>query len=324
MRITFIGGTGFIGHAAACDAVARGHDVTCVHRGVHENEVDGAASIIADRADAGALAAALRKSAPDVVVDTLALTRRDAETSVRAVRDLNVSAVVLSSHDVYAQFGKLLGHPAPAPEALVTEDSPLTVPYPFRGKRAHSGGDEYDKKDVESVFRHAGLPGAIVLRLPATYGPRDSQRRFGWIVDAIDDGTTRFLHKGGGTWRWTHGDVRDVGRAVVLAAEAPADGFRIYNVGDEDAPTMRAWADRIAAEIGVSLSWAEAENEMPEPFAYLGDSRHDFVVGSERIRRDLGFREVTTRESRLTDLVDWLRESRLPESDAGRGLRQSD
>lgn len=312
MRITFVGGTAFIGHAAACDAVGRGHDVTCIHRGLHKNEVDGTTSIIAGRADPDALSAAIRKSAPDVVVDTHALTRVDAETGVRAVRDLDVPLVVLSSQDVYAQFGKLLGHPAPDPEDIVTEESPLTVPYPFRGKREHSGGDAYDKKDVELVYRHAELPGTIVLRLPATYGPRDPQRRFGWLLDAIDAGTTEFLHKGGGTWRWTHSDVRDAGRAIVLAAEARAEGFRIYNLGEEDPPTMREWTDCIAGGAGVSLLWREAESELPEQFDYLGASRHDFVVSSERIRMELGFREVTTRESRLTGLVDWLRDSRGP------------
>ena len=319
MRITFIGGTAFIGHAAACDAIGRGHEVTCVHRGLHDNEVDGAASIIADRSDPEALAAAVRTSAPDVVVETLALTRLDAETSASALRDLNVPAVVLSSQDVYAQFGKLLGHLAPEPEDLVTEESPLTVPYPFRGKRAHSGGGDYDKKDVESVYRQAELPGTIVLRLPATYGPRDPQRRFARVLDTIDGGTTAFLHKGGGTWRWTHADVRDVGRAITLAAEAPAEGFWIYNVGEEEPPTMREWTDRIAQAVGVALSWAAAREEPPEPFGYLGTKRHDFVVSSERIRRELGYREVTRPAERLSGLVSWLRESR--KADTGNARR---
>lgn len=309
MRITFIGGTSFIGHAAACAAVDRGHQVICIHRGVHKNETDGATSIITDRADPDALTVAVRKSAPDVVIDTHALTRRDAETSVGAVRELDIPVVVLSSQDVYAQFGKLLGHPAPDLEDLVTEDSPLTVPYPFRGKREHSGGDAYDKKDVESVYRRAELLGVTVLRLPATYGYRDPQRRFGWALDAIDAGVTKFLHKGGGTWRWTHSDVRDVAHAILLAAEAPAKDFRTYNVGEENPPTMRGWSEGIATRVGVSLSWSEADDGLPAQFDYLGDERHDFVVGSERIRQELGFREITTWESRLTGLVDWLRKS---------------
>ena len=310
MRITFIGGTGFIGHAAACDAVRRGHEVTCIHRGIHRNEVDGAASMITDRGDPAALKAAVDESEPDVVVDTLALTRLDAEIGVTATGDLGVPVVVLSSQDVYAQFGKLLGHPAPDPEDIVTEVSPLTVPYPFRGKRAHSGGDDYDKKNVERVYREAKLMGATVLRLPATYGPRDPQRRFGWVLDAIDAGTTTFPHKGGGKWRWTHADVRDVGRAIVLAAEAPAEGFRIYNVGEENPPTMRDWAEGIAVSVDATLSWVATDDELPEGFKYLGSNRHDFVVSSERIRRDLGFREVTTSEERFSGLVDWLRRSR--------------
>ena len=58
--------------------------------------------------------------------------------------------------------------------------------------------------------------------------------------------------------------------------------------------------------------WKEAESELPEQFDYLGTRRHDFVVSSERIRLELGFREVTTRAARLTGLVDWLRDGRGP------------
>ena len=205
-RIAFIGGTRFIGHAAAACAVLRGHDVTVIHRGVHRSEVEGVRSIAADRADPAALRAALTTARPDVVVDTRAMTAADTTATLDALRGVCDALVVLSSQDVYAQFGALNGLPAPPPEPVVTESSPLTVPYPFRGLAEHDGGADYDKKDVERLVTGARLRSATILRLPAVYGPRDPARRFGAIVDALDgrkdDGKT---------------EVAAIGRVVLLA-----------------------------------------------------------------------------------------------------------
>src|SRR5688572_26507650 len=155
MKIAFIGGTRFIGRAASEQAVQSGHEAFVLHRGVHASDVVGAESILVDRSDTNAMQSALRGLHPDVVIDTRALTKADADRSVNAIDGLRCHVVVLSSHDVYGQFGRLNGLPAPEPEMLVTEDSPLTIPYPFRNISAHAGGNEYDKKEVEAVFRKA-------------------------------------------------------------------------------------------------------------------------------------------------------------------------
>ena len=255
MRLAFIGGTGFIGHAAASAAVGRGHEVFVIHRGVHPAEVEGVTDVIADREDPSALAAALRSCAPDAVVDTRAMTRADAETTLAALDGTGARRVVLSSQDVYAQFGRLNGLEAPEPEPVITEQSPLTVPYPFRGIAEHSGGEMYDKKEVEAAFRDAG--DAIVLRLPAVYGRRDPHRRFAAVVDALDRGETRFPTQGGGVFRWTHAHVHDVAHAILLAAEAEVGGFHLLNVGELETPTMRTRADDIAEYMGHQIEWVE-------------------------------------------------------------------
>lgn len=307
MRIAFVGGTGFIGHAAAGAAVRRGHSVFVIHRGVHPAEAEGVADVIADRDDVGALAAALRTCAPDAVVDTRAMTRTDAETTLSALGGVASRRVVLSSQDVYAQFGRLNGLDAPDPEPVVTEQSPLTVPYPFRGIAQHAGGEMYDKKEVEAAFREAG--DAVVLRLPAVYGPRDPQRRFAVVVDALDRGRTRFPTRGGGTFRWTHAHVDDVARAIVLAAEAEPAGFQVFNVGERQTPTMRARADRIAAHMGHPIEWVETD-AVEDAWGLFGPMPNDVVVDSTRIRETLGYTDALTEGQRVADLVEGLRASR--------------
>lgn len=313
MRIAIIGGTRFIGHAVSALAVARGHDVAVLHRGIHPSEVAGARPITVDRADPSALAETLARLAPEAVVDTRAMTRVDAEAAALAAKVAGAPVVVLSSQDVYAQFGALNGLPAPPPEAVVTEDSPLTVPFPFRGTQ-HDGGDDYDKKEVEAVYARAvveGLPAVTVLRLPAVYGHRDPRRRFGALVDALDAGQRRFPCRGGARWRWTHAHVRDVAHSVILAAERIAPGFSTFNVGEAATPTMRERAEAIAGGAGAAIEWDET-TEIPPPLAWLGAMPSDLVVSSARIRAALGFAEITTEGERLADLVDGLRRSRPP------------
>ena len=205
--------------------------------------------------------------------------------------------VVLSSQDVYAQFGALNGLPCPHLEDVVTEDSPLTVPVPFRGIAAHDGGDDYDKKDVEAAFLAAAPERTVVLRLPAVTGPRDPARRFGAFVDALRSG--RPVPRRGGTFRWTHADVRDVAHAVVHGIELGAPG--IFNVGEADTPTMAARVERLAAHLGVPLVWEDVE-EVPPELGLLGPMPNDFVASSDRLRAT-GWAEVTTAEQRLDGIL---------------------
>jgi nucleoside-diphosphate-sugar epimerase len=312
VRIAFVGGTRFIGHTAARASVERGHDVCLLHRGRHRNEVAGARSVHVDRADPQSLCAALAREKPEVVIDTRAMTRPEAEVSALALKILRCPAVVLSSQDVYAQFGRLNGLPAPEPETLVGEDAPLTVPFPFRGLAEHEGGEDYDKKEVERVFVEAlgdGVPGVSILRLPAVYGPRDEKRRFGQVVDALDRGERVLPCQDGASIRWSHAHVRDAAHAIVLAAEQVKDGPRVYNVGEQDPPTMRERAAAIAKSMGVSIAWEERE-ELPAKFGSYGRLPNDFVVDTARIRAELGYAEVTSQAGRVDSLVEWLRASR--------------
>lgn len=317
MRFVIVGGTRFIGRAAAHAALAAGHEVVLLHRGEHPAPAEllegGAVDLRTDRNDARALRRALAAQRADVIVDTCAMTRAHAEGLVAAADGVTGHAVVLSSQDVYAQFGMLNGLPAPAPEPVVTEASPLTVPFPFRSMGHHPGGPDYDKKDVEQVVRDAcgrSLGGAVVLRLPAVYGPHDPQRRFGGIVDALDRGATTLPHRGGAGFRWTHAHVKDVADAILRAAEARPAGARVYNVGEPETPSMRERAEALARAMQRPLAWRATDDDLPAEMALLGEMPTDLVVSSSAIRDELGVHEVTSPAERLMGTIAWLRESR--------------
>src|SRR5688572_6599940 len=96
MRVLVIGGTNFIGPAAVRALREAGHDVTVLHR----TECGDPAHVHADRAEA--------RGEYDVAIDMFAMTEHDARTLVD--RRLAPRLVVISSQDVYRQYGRLVGH----------------------------------------------------------------------------------------------------------------------------------------------------------------------------------------------------------------------
>lgn len=303
MHLVFIGGTRFIGHAAVAIALERGHRATVLHRGKHPLEVPGAEDVLVDRGDPSALSTALARAQPDVVVDTRAMTRSDGETLALGLRIACKPAVVLSSQDVYAQFGRLNGLPAPEPEKVVSESSPLTIPFPFRELGGHEAGPDYDKKEVEAVLAAADLPPVCVLRLPAVYGAGDPRRRFGEVVDRFDRGERRLPCSGGASWRLAHAHVRDVAHAIVLGAERMPSGFTVFNVAEAGVPTMRERIEAIAHQMGIVLEWDDTDAPLPPDLEMLGRMPNDFVVESWKLRFTLGFSEITTERGRVEDVI---------------------
>ncbi|MFO0669763.1 MAG: NAD(P)-dependent oxidoreductase [Polyangiaceae bacterium] len=231
-------------------------------------------------------------------------------------QDRGVRAVVLSSADVYAQFGRLNGVSSDAAiRATLDEHAPPSPPFPFRTVGPHEGGPDYDKKDVEAVFRAlprtTGAP-AVVLRLPIVYGPRDPKRRFGPLVDALDGGLTRLPVAGGASLRLSHVDVEDAAQAIVLAATSPelAAIDHVLNVGEAAVPTMGERALAIARVMGRPLALEETHEPLPPEWGLFGRFPCDVVLDTHRIRSVLGYAEADSAERSLARLVAALRKSR--------------
>ncbi len=309
LRLAIVSGTGFVSGAITRAALARGHTVRLFHRGVHPNQT-GAEAVEVDRADAARLHAELARFDPSCVLDGYAMTARDADDLCRAMAGLDARLVVLSSQDVYAQFGRLNGLPAGEPEPRIRETSPLTIPFPFRALGGHPGGPDYDKKEVERGVAVRASTGVIVLRLPAVTGEGDPKRRFGALVDALDRGERTVLHRGGATFRWTHADVHDVARAAVLAIEHAHTGTTIWNVGETEVPTMCERAEAIARAMGASITWREADGALEGPLSLFDLAANDVVVDDTAIRRELGWSPRGSFAELAPELVEALRRSR--------------
>src|SRR6266850_6677989 len=185
MRVLLIGGTGFIGPFVSAELKRLGHDVDVFHRG-RTHAAPGPREIFGDRRRLTDSAAELRALAPDVVVDLILSSGRQAKELMTVFRGATSRVVALSSCDVYRACGVLHGsEPGPLEPLPLTESSALrtklqTYP-PDRVKMLQQVfgwlDEEYDKIPVErEILGDRDLPGTV-LRLPMVYGPGDPLHR---------------------------------------------------------------------------------------------------------------------------------------------------
>ncbi len=320
MRVVVVGGTDFIGPAVVEELIGKGHQAVVVHRGQHEPPgLPEAPHVHCDRRDVAALSRAL--DGADAVVHCCCYARGDAEALVAALPE-RTRAVVLSSMDVYRAFGAVLAG-ASSDAVPLDEDSPVRpVRYPYAGKPPvvlrGCDPDTYDKLDVEETVRPAG---AVVLRLPFVYGPRDHLRREEPILRRVRAGRRR-IPFGAGNWLWTKGWVRDVAAAVRLAAEAGGFAGEVFNVGERRSLTVEQWARAILAAAGSDAELVRVPDAaLPADLFLAGAFPQHLLVDSRRARDLLGFRETDPAEA-LRESVRW--HLAHPPADAGADFTADD
>ena len=323
-RVLVVGGTGFIGTHVTRALAAAGHAVTVYHRGCHEPTFRPGVRHV--RSDDAAIPVMrypdrLRAARFDAVVLMTPIGEADTRAAADAFRGRAGRLVVVSSADVYAAYGRLLGRePSPTGEEgagddrrALDEEAPLRAElYPYgRSARGPWGGElrDYDKILVERVaLGDPALPGTV-LRLPAVFGQGDRQRRFaGWVRRMADGRPFVLLGARQARWRWTHGYVENVAAAVAHAAVRDAAAGRVYNVGEARTPTV---VERVAA-LARAVGWMEDVVTVPDarlPAHLREPVSHavDLALDTSRMRRELGFAEPVDADEALRRTVRWLR-----------------
>jgi nucleoside-diphosphate-sugar epimerase len=322
MRILVIGGTGFIGPPVIHALIDEGHEVTVYHRGEHESALPTSVRHVHHPA-AGIPVThfpdALLDPAPEVVLHMFPVGQDDATALVNRFRGLARRVVGISSGDVYRAYGRLRGtEPGPPEPVPIDEDAPLrTGLYPYRSE-SHAEAAwtyGYEKILAERALRAAPELFATILRLPAVYGPGDAHHRFRPCIKRMLDGRPRILlDEGLAAWRWTHGYVADVARAVALAVTNERAAGRTYNVGETDTPTMSDRVEALAEAAGWTgvIEVLPAERLPPHLGVPFGTSQH-LVMDSRRLREELGWEGQVPPGEALKRTIDWeARESWVP------------
>lgn len=326
MRVLVLGGTRFIGAAAVRCLVARGHEVTCFHRGRTNAPLpESVARIHGERAQLSQSLEAFRACAPEVILDQRPLCGADAQEVMDLARTLGARRVVaISSMDVYKSFGVVLRKETWAEDGfrgeVMDESGPLReVPYPHRGEELKPPGDPlewtntYDKIPVEAAFlADPQLPGTV-LRLPMVYGPGDYHRRPKTYTERMFAGVERIeLEEGFAAWETARGYVDDVGLAIALAVSDERAAGRTYNVCEETFLSEAAWVRALgeAAGWGGELAIVPAAELPPEERPEI-ETRQHLRLSSARIRAELGYAEQLTQAERIARTVAWEREQAL-------------
>lgn len=278
MRVLVTGASGFVGHAACRELIARGHDVRALVRRAG-SEPAGTVAVAGDLTDAGALAAAVREAAPEGVLHLAAeiASQRSAdrvrEVNVEGTRRLLEACVAAGAPKVVFTSTVVTGE---AGGALLTEDEPLPVQTPY-GR---------SKQEGEALLFASGLP-AVVVRPGHVYGPG------GWYEHEMlarlrQPGRFAVIGRGDNLWDVLH--VDDVARALADALERAPAG-EIYHAADDEPIAYYDFMALSARALGVG-----PPRRIPAWVARLaaGSSAVSAVVRSARtsnakLKRELGW-----------------------------------
>jgi nucleoside-diphosphate-sugar epimerase len=316
MRLLVIGGTGFIGRHVVSALERDGHDVVVFHRGVKSS--GAAREIIGDRRRLSDHRAQLRLLQPDVVVDLVLSSGRQAREVVDVFRGAARRVVAVSSCDVYRACGVLHGsEPGPLEPVPLTESSALrtklqTYPPDRIAMLQQVFGwldDEYDKIPVEREILADRELACTVLRLPMVYGPGDPLRRFLPIVKRVADGRRAILFEEKfAAWRGPRGYVENVAAAIALATTSERAAGRIYNVGEHDQPSEIEWARRIASAMQWTGQFVTLPRErMPPQLVMPGNTDQHWTISTARIREELGYAEPVAQDEAIRRTIAWER-----------------
>jgi len=311
MTVAIIGGTGFIGTAVAERLVLRGLAPVVVARGEHPvNLPKGAIFEAGDRLDGARLSEIFRMHSVDTVIDIFALGMLNTRAVMEAVAAVGGRYLLLSSVDVYANYGGLLRKESPAIQAApAKEDDPLrTMRFPYRGNPHRPKGvdaemfEDYDKIVLEDAAFADNRFETTVIRAPMIFGPGDKQHRFKWAIDAVKKGGLIKLDERAGKWPNSYGYRADVAEAMVVAALDPRAAGRIYNVGQDFVRNPIQWLLSFAVMLNTPIeveTVPAAEHALLFERAEATDLRYPLTLDTTRIRQELGFVEPTSERDAL-------------------------
>jgi 2'-hydroxyisoflavone reductase len=277
-----IGGTLFIGRELVRRLLARGDQVTILHRG-RSALPQGTEAIVCDRNDTAAVRRALAGRRFDLVFDNV----YDWERGTTAEQVMAAAAALAPGLGRYvflssvAAYGRGLDH---------TEHDPLALDddAPYARSKARS----------EHALLTSGLP-VTTVRPPFVYGPENPFYREAFFWDRIVRGRDVLVPEDGSRLMQCV-YVRDLVWALLRGAELPAAEGQAYNIADLAPVTqleaVRAFARAAGREPRLVFAPRErlqaAGGKVFEPPFYFGEyfDLPPITVRIDKARRELGFR----------------------------------
>lgn len=251
MRVILAGATGALGRPLLAQLLDRGHEVTATTRSA--GKVDGlrrqgAAAVVLDGLDGGAVGEAVARAEPDAIIHqmtaispvpdlkhfdrwfatTNALRTKGTKHLLAAAKVAGVRRFIAQSYTGWTN--------AREGSSMKTETDALD-PRPVKAQVETLAAIRF----LERAVLEAPLDG-IVLRYGTFYGPGASEA----MVEVVRKRMLPILGDGAGVTSWIH--IDDAAAATVAALERGQPG--IYNIVDDAPAKASEWLPLLAAAVG--------------------------------------------------------------------------
>ncbi|HTJ35598.1 MAG TPA: NAD(P)-dependent oxidoreductase [Dactylosporangium sp.] len=255
MRVLVAGATGAMGKELVPRLVDAGHEVFAMIRS-ESNKARasqlGAVPVIADALDRAQVEAAVRRAAPEVIVNQLTaighVDTRHFERSFAATDRLRIEGT-----------DNLLAAARATGVRRFIAQSNGAFTYTRTGGPVKNEQDPLDRSPVgqmasmiaaiehlEKAVLGAAWTEGIVLRYGAFYGPGTSMAPGSEQLEMIRKRKFPVVGDGGGVWSFIH--IADAAEATVAAVENGGRG--VYNIVDDDPAPVAEWLPELAAMLG--------------------------------------------------------------------------
>src|SRR5581483_1188187 len=260
MKTLVIGGSGSSGVPVVHGLLERGHDVTMLHRGVHEPPelppVSQVPHIHADPHFAETLTEAVGDTEYDLVLAMYGRVAVIADVFAKRCGQLvSIGGVPAYRGCLQPDTVKPYGMAVNAREDGPLADSAEPVPKFAKPIRAAE----------RAVFEHAAngdFQGSVV-RYCQIYGPRNLVPWEWSVVKRVLDGRQQMILPDAGLGIISRCAARNAAEVVLKVVDNPgiADG-QAYNVGDDDQFSIRQWAEAVATVMGAELEFVPIPSEV--------------------------------------------------------------
>ncbi len=295
MKVFVAGASGAIGRPLLRQLVAAGHEVAGMTRReerAEEIRTAGAAAVVCDALDAAALETAVKRAAPEVVVNQMTSLPQEynprkasfyaATDRVRREGGHNLVEAARAAGAKRFLTQSIAFLYAPEGDWVKSEDA-----RPFEDAQGHfRGAIEAMLGHEREVVESSDFEG-LVLRYGQFYGPDTYYARDGHLGREVSRRRFPVVGPGTGTFSFLH--VEDAAGATVAALSAGAPG--IYNVVDDEPAPLHEWLPVYAEALG-----AKPPRRVPAWLAKLvaGSSVAEMAVGlrgasNAKSKRELGW-----------------------------------
>ena len=256
MKVFVAGGSGAMGRRLVPQLVAAGYEVTAMSRDDAKAawlRQAGAQPVMADALDRPAVAAALRRSEPEVVIHQLT-----GLTGVKNLRNFDREFALTNRLRTEGTDYLLDGARAAGARRIIAQ-SYGNWNYERTGSPVKTEQDPFDPEPParqvkslrairyleDAVVNASGIEG-IALRYGNFYGPGTGIDSGGEIVGQVRKRLLPIIGDGAGIWSFVHMD--DAAAAAIAAIEHGRPG--VYNVADDGPAPVAQWLPDLAAAVG--------------------------------------------------------------------------